>query len=110
MSLALNGNVTSAVAVTAAMVDGGQQRAAPAPARQPAPEVATAVQLDAFLRQHNQSIRFLVDARTGMTIVNIYDETTGEVVQQIPNEVVVRIAQYLRSRASTGATSLNVTA
>jgi uncharacterized FlaG/YvyC family protein len=110
MSLALSGNVSAAAVVTAATVDGGQQRPAPAPPRQPPPEVATAVQLDAYLREHNQSIRFLVDARTGMTIVNIYNETTGEIVQQIPNEVVVRIAQYLKSRASAGATSLNVSA
>ena len=110
MSLALNGDVSAATVFTAATVDGGQSRPSPQPPRQPAPEVATAVQLDAYLREHNQSIRFMVDARTGMTIVNIYNETTGEIVQQIPNEVVVRIAQYLQSRTNTGATSLNVTA
>jgi len=103
VSVALNGNVTAAVAVSA-------QRPVPEPHRQPAPEVATAAQLDAFLRAHNQSVRFQVDPSTGMTIVNIYNEATGEILQQIPNEVVVRIAQYLQSRTSAGSTSLNVTA
>src|SRR5258706_15586605 len=73
------------------------------PTPQPSPALGTAVQLDAFLRQHQNSVRFQVDPQSGMTIVHIYNEASGELVQQIPNEVVVRIAQYLRSQ--TGASN-----
>jgi uncharacterized FlaG/YvyC family protein len=110
MSITLNGNAVAAPVVPALNADAPQQRPAPEPPKQHSPAVATAVQLDAFLREHNQSVRFQVDPRTGMTIVNIYNEASGEIVQQIPNEVMVRIAQYLQSRASAGSTSLNVTA
>jgi flagellar protein FlaG len=59
-------------------------------------EVAAAAQqqLDAFLRAHDQSLQFQVDKQTGMTIVHVYNDATGEIVRQIPTEEVVRIAQY----------------
>ena len=83
---------------------------AAAPTRQPTPAVTTAVQVEAFLREHQQSVKFQVDPGTGMTIVNIYNEASGELVLQIPNEVVVRVAQYLRNLAGAKSPSLDVTA
>jgi flagellar protein FlaG len=99
----------ASVAISAS--DQPQQRAAPAPKRSaPAPIVAIDSQIDAFLKAHNQSVRFQVDDASGLTIVNIYNEATGEVVQQIPNEVAVRIAQYLMGKCSGGCSSVDVTA
>jgi uncharacterized FlaG/YvyC family protein len=104
MSLVLAADVVAA-AVLPAIAAG-----AAAPARQPSPALSTAVQVDAFLRQHQNSVRFQVDPQSGMTIVNIYNEASGEIVQQIPNEVVVRIAQYLRSQTGASNSSLSLTA
>jgi flagellar protein FlaG len=75
------------------------------PVAPPAPN-----QVDAYLKAHTQSVRFQVDSETGMTIVNIYNEATGELVQQIPNEVVVRIAQYINSKYAAGELNVDVTA
>lgn len=50
---------------------------------------------DAFIAQHDQESHFVYDQNTGMTIVQIVNRATGEMVRQIPTEEVVRIAQYL---------------
>jgi flagellar protein FlaG len=71
---------------------------------------ATPSEVDVYLKAHTQSVRFQVDGETGMTIVNIFNEATGELVQQIPNEVVVRIAQYLLSKYATDTPTVNTTA
>ena len=38
---------------------------------------------------------FKIDRKTGMVIVKIKDKETGEVVRQIPPEVVVRLARTI---------------
>ena len=40
-------------------------------------------------------MKFTVDKATGMTIVRIYNSASGELVRQIPNEEIVRIAELL---------------
>jgi len=59
----------------------------------PAPAAATVSAAPAADARRSLDVR--VDAATGMTIVTILDSNTGEVVRQIPAEVVLRIAQYL---------------
>ena len=39
---------------------------------------------------------FSFDKQTGITIVKVYNNATGELVRQIPTEEVVRIAQLMR--------------
>jgi flagellar protein FlaG len=53
---------------------------------------------DAFIAQHDQEAHFVYDKSTGLTIVQIVNRTSGELVRQIPTEEVVRIAQYLDAR------------
>ena len=53
-------------------------------------------QLEAYLQAHDQSLRFNVDKASGLTVVHVVNTGTGEVVRQIPTEVVVRIAQFLK--------------
>lgn len=54
-------------------------------------------QLEAYLEAHDQSLRFNVDEASGLTVVHVVNTSTGEVVRQIPTEVVVRIAQFLKN-------------
>lgn len=61
---------------------------------------------DTYIAEHDQEARFSVDKGTGMTIVQIYNRTSGEMVRQIPTEEVVRIAQFLDAQS----TFVNVTA
>jgi flagellar protein FlaG len=68
--------------------------AAAAQSRMADASAAAQQQLDAYLRAHDQSLSFQVDKQTGMTIVHVYNDATGEIVRQIPTEEVVRIAQY----------------
>jgi flagellar protein FlaG len=69
------------------------------PAQRPAQQQATEAsihQVEAYLKAHDQSVRFQLDQQTGMTIVHVYNKATGEVVRQIPTEEIVRIAQFLQ--------------
>ncbi len=71
---------------------------------------AIASELDAYLQQHQQSVRFQVDARTGLVVAHIYNDATGEAVKQIPNEVNLRIAQFLRATNAGSDTLIDATA
>jgi flagellar protein FlaG len=42
------------------------------------------------------SFKFSFDKQSGMTIVEVYNQSTGQLVRQIPTEEIVRIAQLMR--------------
>jgi len=44
----------------------------------------------------NNGFDFRVDKQTGMTVVKVFNKTTGELVRQIPLAEVVHVAQLLR--------------
>ena len=74
--------------------------AADAPAEQV--EEATPAQIDSAVREINTSLqsrsislRFEVDEDTDKLIVKVVDTANGEVIRQIPNEEVVRIAKVM---------------
>jgi flagellar protein FlaG len=114
MSLGPNSDVLAALptAATAGANVGGmrQPTSAERQASRPEPTPASPSQVDAYLQAHNQSVRFQVDKSSGLTIVHVVDATTGEVVRQIPSEVVVRVAQYLHSQRSSDRASVDVSA
>lgn len=67
-----------------------------------AKESATPVQVEQAVRQVNESLalrevglQFEVDKETDMVIVKVVDRASGEVIRQIPNEEVVRIAKLM---------------
>lgn len=73
---------------------------ADAPARQV--EEATPAQVETAVREINTSLqsrsislRFEVDKDTDKLIVKVVDVANGEVIRQIPNEEVVRIAKVM---------------
>lgn len=43
------------------------------------------------------TIRFLVDAGSGKTVITIVDEKSGDVIRQIPPEEVVALSEFLGS-------------
>lgn len=78
----------------------GHAPGAAQPDTQPLPELRARqpeASVPAPLQTQERGVQFQVDEATGMTIVRVVNKATGEVVRQIPNEVVIRIAQYLRS-------------
>ena len=114
MSLSPTTEVLAALptATTTTAKVGSTQRPAIAerqPSR-PDPMPSAPSQVDAYLQAHNQSVRFQVDQATGLTIVHVVDASTGEVVRQIPSEVIVRVAQFLQSQCSSNCSTVDVTA
>jgi flagellar protein FlaG len=63
-----------------------------------ATEAAIRQQLADYLRAHEQSVSIQHDKQTGMTIVKVFNDSTGELVRQIPAEELVRIAQYFNEQ------------
>lgn len=63
---------------------------------------ATPVQVEHAVRQVNEALalrevglQFEVDKDTDIVIVKVVDRSSGEVIRQIPNEEVVRIAKLM---------------
>jgi len=99
-------NPLSAVTGSPAIDPPARSAHAPVPAQpataadppDPAQQVRDAAQqLHAFLQQSGHEMKFTVDPASGKTIVRIYNTASGELLQQIPSEVIVRIAAILRA-------------
>jgi flagellar protein FlaG len=76
-----------------------QQVAVPAaqPEAKPKPAVAdieaVARQLESFLKRVSRSLEFHVDGASGRTVCSVRDAETGDLIRQIPNEEVLRLAE-----------------
>ena len=53
--------------------------------------------LNKQLNEHNRGIGFSLDDALDVPVVTVRSTTTGEVVRQIPNEAVVRVAHNIES-------------
>lgn len=58
------------------------------------PQVAA--QVEEYLKANGYDIKFSVDDETRQTIVRIYNSASGELVRQIPDEEMVRLARALQ--------------
>lgn len=70
------------------------------PAAQPVPQIdiSQAVQqLDAFVQNGQRSLRFRVDDATGRTVITVVNESTQEVIRQIPPAEKLALARNLDS-------------
>lgn len=74
----------------------------PAPPQPADPErVAAAVkQIESYLQSVNRSLEFRIDADSGKTVVSIRDAKTGDLIRQIPNEDVLRLAELAKVGSS----------
>ena len=93
--------VKSAVAGTSPAVN-VQPAAAPAvqapvkPKQAPPPPVdieAVAKQLESFLKRVSRELEFHVDGSSGRVVCSVRDSQTGDLIRQIPNEEVLRLAE-----------------
>jgi flagellar protein FlaG len=74
------------------------QTQAPAPPRakpkqEPADIEAVAKQLESFLKRVSRSLEFHVDDASGRMVCSVRDAATGDLIRQIPNEEVLRMAE-----------------
>lgn len=53
--------------------------------------------LNASMRDGGRSLNFLMDEKVGGLVVLVKNADTGEIVRQIPNDVVVRIAHNIEA-------------
>jgi flagellar protein FlaG len=118
MTAAVNGS--SAPPVVADWPPAGTARSPAAAASAPTPAAVPALpdpvqqaqvaarQLQQFLQQAGHDMKFIVDKSTGLTIVRIYNSSTGELVRQIPSEEIVRIAELLRADAGRATVDVHV--
>lgn len=75
------------------------------PAAVPQPDMTSAVkaaaaQIDSYLKSVGRELEYRVDDETGQTVVTVRDKTTGDVIRQIPNEEVLRLARRLNAGSS----------
>ncbi|MBE5316346.1 MAG: flagellar protein FlaG [Xanthomonadales bacterium] len=57
-------------------------------------------QLDEVMKGVQTSLRFRVDDDSNRVVVSIVDQTSGDVIQQIPSEVSLRIAKRMAELGS----------
>lgn len=59
-------------------------------------KLASAVaQLNDTLQKDGRNLQFNIDKETGVTVVQIRDQTTNEVIRQIPSEETLKLAKNL---------------
>jgi uncharacterized FlaG/YvyC family protein len=98
--------------LSSATLPAPRRRAVPAAvSAAPVPDVRHQAQIAArelqeYLRENGHNLRFTVDEASGMTVVRIYNTSTGELVRQIPTEEVVHLAAILRQEAGRSTLSL----
>jgi|SRR5687767_10541619 Uncharacterized flagellar protein FlaG len=63
------------------------------PKQQPADIEAVAKQLESFLKRVSRSLEFHVDDASGRMVCSVRDAATGDLIRQIPNEEVLRMAE-----------------
>ncbi|MGH8241288.1 MAG: flagellar protein FlaG [Steroidobacteraceae bacterium] len=68
-----------------------QPHAKPRPAK--ADIEAVARQLESFLKRVSRSLEFHVDDASGRMVCSVRDAETGDLIRQIPNEEVLRLAE-----------------
>lgn len=56
---------------------------------------AAIAEANARLQQAGQALKFNYDETADYTVVTVQNSTTGEVVRQIPNEAVLRVAHNI---------------
>ena len=61
---------------------------------------AAVEQIETYLKGSERSLQFKVDSTTGVTVITVKD-ANGEVIRQIPNDEVLRLARSLGAGAKS---------
>lgn len=85
---------------------------APSVAEPPSPQTLQSAlqQINAHLAQVNRTLELRTDSGTGLTVAVIKNAWTGEIVQQIPTEDSIQLAQMLSAWADGGNVLLDLIA
>jgi flagellar protein FlaG len=59
---------------------------------------AVARQLESFLKNVSRSLEFHVDQASGRMVCSVRDAETGDLIRQIPNEEVLRMAELAQDQ------------
>jgi flagellar protein FlaG len=70
-----------------------QPAAKPKQAPPPVEIEAVARQLESFMKRVSRSLEFHVDDASGRMVCSVRDAQTGDLIRQIPNEEVLRLAE-----------------
>jgi flagellar protein FlaG len=70
-----------------------QPRQAPVEVVKPADIQKVAQQLESFLKRVSRELEFHVDDASGRIVCSVRDAQTGDLIRQIPNEEVLRLAE-----------------
>lgn len=77
---------------SAAVLGAGEAQAVPAESLQKA-----ANRMEEYVRSVGRSLQFRVDDSSGRIVVSVRDQSTGELIRQIPSESALRIAEQIES-------------
>lgn len=95
--LAASGSNASAVQSPQAAVEASRADKLQARSDTQREELNDAVsQLNDFVQNVQRDLQFEVDNEMGQTIVKVVDQSTQEVIRQIPDEVAMRLAEKLQ--------------
>lgn len=67
------------------------------------------VQINDYMQYANRSLEFSVDQSTGQTVIKVVDQSTGKVLQQIPPEYAIKLAQTLLDTKQVSSIGIKVT-
>lgn len=82
------------------------QQAEPAVTRE---AVAAAVSdISDYVQNISRELQFQIDDNVGSTVITVTDRETGDIIRQIPQEEVVRLARYIAENAPDPVTGLLV--
>jgi flagellar protein FlaG len=56
---------------------------------------AAAERLQQFVKESGRDLRFSVDDQAGVIVVRVVDQSSGDVIRQIPSEEALRLARSL---------------
>ncbi|CAH0539084.1 flagellar protein FlaG [Vibrio marisflavi] len=63
-------------------------------------------QMNDFLSSINTGLSFRVDEESGRDVVTIYDESTGDVIRQIPEEEILEVLRRLKTQSGRFSSGL----
>ncbi|WP_260259532.1 flagellar protein FlaG [Vibrio intestinalis] len=65
-------------------------------------------QMNEFISSINTSLSFRVDEESGRDVVTIFEESTGEIIRQIPDEEMLEVLRRLREQTARYSSGLVV--
>jgi flagellar protein FlaG len=62
--------------------------------------------VNAAIESRNVQLKFDIDAQTKQIVTRVVDKTSGEVLRQIPSDVVLRLARAMSDKAGSGSNTV----